>query len=266
MTEIQKLTNVDIEELVYLQPEGWPDIREAFKNYLDYKFCMPVAIKKDKQIVATGTAIEYKNTGWLAHIIVAENERGKGLGKQIVNYLCDYLISKRKSSILLMASPAGRPLYLKYGFTDVTEYIRYNKPKESLTKNLSEAPVLKEDDKSEILKMDQIISGEDRRNYLSLCLDKGYCIKKGKTVTGYYLPLCGEGVVVALDTETAEKLMRIRSEYSNWAVVPSVNKEACSYYEKAGYESSLVVTRMFIGKKLVWKADSVYNRIGGNWG
>ena len=266
MTEIQKFTDADIEGLVHLQPEGWPDIRDAFKNYLDYDFCMPVAIKKDRQIVATGTAIEYNNTGWLAHIIVADNERGKGLGKQIVKYLYDYLISKTKNSILLMASPAGRPLYLKSGFMDVTEYIRYKKPEESPTKNISEAPVLNEYDKSEILKLDRIISGEDRRNYLSLRLDKGYCTKRGKTITGYYLPRCGEGVVAAVDYEAAEELMSIRSEFANQAVVPLVNKAACSYYEKAGYGSSVIVTRMFAGKNLVWKADSVYNRIGGNWG
>ena len=118
---IKPMIGKDIKTIKKLQPKGWSNIVETFKYYYKAPFCYPIKAVIEGEIVGIGTAISYINTGWLAHIIVSEEHRGKGIGGAIVNYLCDYLKNSGHKTISLIATELGYPVYKKAGFREQTE-------------------------------------------------------------------------------------------------------------------------------------------------
>ncbi|MFW6015756.1 MAG: GNAT family N-acetyltransferase [bacterium] len=256
----------DLEKIRKLQPEGWPDIIENFKYYIKASFCNPIKVLSKDEIVGIGTAVSYINTGWLAHIIVSEDHRSKGIGGSIVNYLCSYLKKKKHKTISLIASELGYPVYKKAGFIQETEYIfleRTELLEEFSSENIS---LIKDKDKDYILSLDIKVSGENRQELLSQFLNDGFVYHEGRKVLGYYLKELGEGLIISDDLEAGKELMKFRSLYSKTAVLPIQNKNGIEFLKSIGIEEKLSNKRMVYGKEIIWNPNKVFNRIGGNFG
>ena len=77
----------------------------------------------DNKIVGLGNSIIFKNTAWLAHIIVGTDYRNRGVGFQIVDRLLTELRDKSIDSVLLIATEPGEPVYKKAGFRLISDCI-----------------------------------------------------------------------------------------------------------------------------------------------
>lgn len=77
MMHPEKITISEIEETVKLQPDGWPDIRDAFRLYIESGFCHPFKMILDGNIVGLGNSVIFKTTAWLSHIIVHSSYRNR---------------------------------------------------------------------------------------------------------------------------------------------------------------------------------------------
>ena len=85
-------------------------------------FCYPIWAEVDGRIVGIGASIHFDHTAWIAHIIVDNHFRNRGIGYQIV---CELLAGIKKDSIetcSLVATALGQPVYKKAGFRVVSEY------------------------------------------------------------------------------------------------------------------------------------------------
>jgi N-acetylglutamate synthase-like GNAT family acetyltransferase len=121
--QFDKITYYDLEQIGDLQPEGWRDIKEEFLRYVKNDFCNPVKVSLDNKIIGLGTSILFRNTAWMAHVIVGKEYRNQGIGSQIIDNLLTDLKSKSIESVLLIATELGEPVYKKAGFRPVTDYI-----------------------------------------------------------------------------------------------------------------------------------------------
>ena len=74
------------------------------------------AAVSDGRVVGTALALDYGRFAWIAMMLVEPGYRGRGLGARLLEAATSALSSNRL--IRLDATPAGRSLYLQYGFED----------------------------------------------------------------------------------------------------------------------------------------------------
>lgn len=265
--KIQPLEDRDINFISELQPEGWQDITPTIKFYISSHFCYPIKVIFNKNIVGMGAAIIHNGTAWLAHIIVHPTYRNQGIGKLITETLVESIQSKRCSTIYLIATDLGEPIYKKVGFETETEYLFFKDIKTSGTFWTSENIIPFSDDlKSQIFNLDQEISGEDRMVQLEQHLPGGLVYLQNSSVKGFYLPTFGEGLIIAITTSAGQELMKLRLITKDNAVFPTDNVIATEYMYQNNLKEFKTAKRMRLGEKRNWKPSNIYNRVGGNLG
>jgi len=119
----EPITFLDLDEIRSLRPEGWSDIVTDYEFYINSTYCIPVKTKLNGVIVGIGSLIFFDKSSWIGHVIVAKNYGGRGIGYQTVVELLNILKENSIETCSLIASEEGRPIYIKAGFRDVTEYV-----------------------------------------------------------------------------------------------------------------------------------------------
>jgi len=249
-----------------LQPEGWVDIVPIFDFYLKSPFCFPVKVVVGNECTGTGVAVIHQNAAWLAHIIVRPDFRRKGIGLQIVQTLVKIAKDNRCSTVYLIATELGEPVYTKVGFITETEYLVHkNIVKKNWTVSGNIHPY-EERHKSHITVFDRETSCEDRMMHLEEHLTSGFVYHHEDNVEGYYLPTLGEGLIIA-KTETAGiELLKLYLQHNDRVVVPKENLAVQKFLQEVGFGEVKAIKRMRLGKERNVQFGNIYNRIGGNVG
>ena len=262
------ITNADIEQIGKLQPDGWPDIREAFKFYINSDFCYPVKISMDDKIVGTGSSIIFKTTAWIAHIIVDKEYRNRGIGSAIVDHLLKDIKRRAIDTVLLIATEIGEPVYKKAGFRIVSDYIFHKResPWKEITVSDKIRP-FKSEFYNEIMRLDREISGEYREPLISKHLDNSYVYIDNGMIKGFYLPALADGPIFAGTTVAGVELMKMKYAKVDKAVLPGENQIGIEFLKQHGF----IVTetkgkRMILGKEVAWQPEKFFSRAGGNFG
>lgn len=263
---IEKISEKDIEEINKLSPDNWAHIGPIIELYLKFDFCHSIKITENDEIIGIGTAILYKDTSWIAHLIVKHNHRNKGIGTKILNYLCDYIKNNGYKTILLFATDMGYPLYKKYGFELQTEYIQYEKIVDAEYDVCSNIKNIEKDDYEIIYKMDRIITGEDRKVLLKNYINDGFVYKKDNQIIGYYLCNLGNGLIIAENEEAGLALLKLRISNNQQAFIPIKNITGNNYFKENNFKEIKKLIRMIYGDKIECIDEKIYNRIGGNFG
>jgi GNAT superfamily N-acetyltransferase len=290
----QTLTPTDLPAVALLQPAGWGDILPAHHMYLAADTCFPIKVVDDDQICGIGTVIINNDAAWLAHIIVNPEQRNKGVGTFITRSLMDTALDKSCSTLSLIATDLGAPVYEKLGFINDGEYLFFKDliSRDPRVVNASEdagvitgtrdagvvsetrdegmipGNILRYEErfKKDLLKLDHELSAEDRASFLEQHLLTGYVYLNGDSIEGFYLPAAGEGLVLARSPQAGVELMKLRLSNVNHAVFPVNNTIARNFYEQHGNSHLRRAKRMVFGRKRNWHPDCLYNRIGGNFG
>jgi GNAT superfamily N-acetyltransferase len=264
--KIEPFTSADIPLLPPLQPEGWLPLGPYYQFYVSASFCHPVKCTVNGRMAGIGSCIRHRNTGWLAHIIVAPEFRRQGIGTLITKWLKNFLIGEWKMKTLhLVATPIGQPLYRQLGFRRVSDYVfmRGGKIEDGTpTETVPFNDTLKE----AALALDASASFEDRSLLLEPHWADGRFIQNNGTLEGFYLPTLGEGYILATRPEAGLALMRLKHRNGSVAVVPEPNQEAVQYLTRNGYSEYRRGIRMIYGEPLPWRPEMIYGRIGGNLG
>jgi predicted N-acetyltransferase YhbS len=229
-------------------------------------FCHSIKLIDENEIIGIGTAILYKDTCWIAHLIVKDKHRNKGIGTKILNYLCDYCENNGCKTILLFATEMGYPLYKKYGFEIQTEYIQYEKTIEMDFSDNVNIRNIEKIDYSKILELDKSISGENRHKLLLHFINNGYVYEKNKIIMGFYLVNLGEGLIIASNEEAGLELSKLRISKNNNSTIPSRNIIANNFYMENKFKEQMRIKRMVCGNNIICSDINIYNRIGGNFG
>jgi GNAT superfamily N-acetyltransferase len=265
--KIQEITFNEINQLSDIQPEGWPNIIPKFEYYTTSRFCFPIKVIIDNQIVGIGTTIIHDNCAWLAHIIVHPNHRNKGLGKIITQSLINQAHHKNCDTILLVATELGSSVYKKLGFKTTTEYLFYkvlkNKQKYA---NLDFIVPYTESFKNQILELDKKISGEDRLENMSQHIENSIIFFRNGKVEGYFMPTFGEGLIIATNKTAGLELLKFRLNTHENIIFPKDNSTLRQYMLENNYDLYYSAKRMTLGKDPKVDLSKIYARIGGNLG
>lgn len=264
---IQPLTDNDLHSLADLQPEGWQDIVPTIRFYTGNDFCFPVKVSINDTIVGIGTTIIHHDIAWLAHIIVHPAHRNKGIGKLITQSLVYLSKINRSTTLHLIATTFGEPVYEQVGFETTTSYLFFKDIKAAGQWTISKNIVpFKDDFKAQIARIDREVSGEDRLFHLQQYLGNGYVYLQDNQVAGFYLPDCGEGLITATTDQAGIELMKLRLAKKENASFPADNLAAAAWMEAHGYKAFKTAKRMKLGLEKAWQPANIYNRIGGNLG
>jgi ribosomal protein S18 acetylase RimI-like enzyme len=232
-------------------------------------FCLPLKIEDGNSVLAVGSLILHADTGWLAHIIVAPEQRRQGLGTAITGKLIANADSYRRTTLLLVATAVGAPLYERLGFRQSYDYSFYS------TQGRREAAVsplvraLDPLDAADVFELDRRATGEDRRLLLARARQRGWvCAGPGKgELRGYYLPDLGEGTIMARDAEAGAALMAVRLATTDVRpVVPAGNDAANEFLRASGFELQSSAARMVRHGDDPMVPSMVFNRVGGHLG
>lgn len=265
--QFETVTTNDLGEIRYLQPTDWSDIITEFEFYIQSSFCCPIKTKIDGKIVGVGASIVFKNTGWIAHIIVDSEYRNKGFGTQIVNELLDTLKKESVATCSLIATELGKPVYLKAGFRIAAEYLFFQREKQWITCPFSENVIpFEEKYRAMIYELDQFISGENRELLLTDYLSNSQVFVENNKVLGYYIPDLKEGLIYADTDKAGLELMKLKYAKVDKAVLPSDNIAGVAFLQQNGFVETRKGTRMILGPDLDWNPKKMYGRIGGNFG
>ena len=176
---ITLLRHADIEKLPLVQPPTWYDIRPIHKFYLEAPYCETYKIEIEGELVSVGTVIYHDDVAWLAHILVHENHRKKGLGRAISKHVLDAALNKGIKTVYLKATDMGAPVYAKLGFEVETEYLIYKEFNTEQIEGESENIHPYSDEfKQDILDLDKRISGENRIDNFMFAPKNRFCISE----------------------------------------------------------------------------------------
>lgn len=265
---IETINTLNKEELSKLQPKDWSDISIDFKIYTENDFCYPIKVTLNNETAGVGSAILFRDTCWIAHIIVDENHRRKGIGNAIVDHLIKYAINNGIKTCVLSATEMGAPVYERLGFRIISPYTYLNK--ETATNSYNPSAKVTPFNNSylqQILKLDKLATGENREALLIPRLKDAHIYTENGKAHGYYLPGLGEGVLIANSTESAFELMKLRYKNVERTVLPSENKAGIDLLKNIGFkEIPSRGVRMVYGPDVNWKPEMIYSRLGPNFG
>ena len=256
----------DVEKLSSVQPSDWDNIQPHFNFYLKSNFCRPYKIVMD-EIVAVGTIIFHGQTAWLAHVIVHSDHRNKGLGTMMTSGLVQLCDRKKYPTVYLIATDLGYPVYRKIGFEveGIYHHLKQTRP-QPVYKRSPHTQTATTQDAEAIYEMDRVVSGEDRRIYLSSYIDKVIIYKQGGIIQGVYFPTLLNGYIMAIDADAGLELMRERIIDHDSAILPAENIVGLKFLEKEGFKLTATSRRMHLGPAKVWSPVLMFNRISGQIG
>lgn len=216
---IRQMRPEDLEQAFSLsRKEGWNQTLMDWSLLLNSPDSVCIVAEMNKMVVGTATALNYENRiAWIGMVLVDKSLRGQGAGRLLLNYILKSL--EDVESVKLDATPAGEPLYRKLGFTGEHKIIRMTC--EAMNYRAQEVDVqypehIKEENFSEVLKLDRAIFGADRSYLLMNLLNnfpaKAFYLKRGSNPEGFVLGRDGTryhyiGPVCALSQNSARHLM-----------------------------------------------------------
>lgn len=265
----EEITRTDIDEIKELQPEGWPDITIAFNSYIEKDFCIPIKAIIEGCIVGIGSSIKFDNTAWLAHIIVREESRNKGIGYEMVKYLISDPSSKQIDTFLLIANDLGEPVYKKVGFKTISDYLFLERESVWRNKDIISSKITPYTNLfyNQILELDKTISGENRELLLNLHMKQCMIYQENSKIHGVFMPDLGEGLIIANSSVIGIELMKLKYAKVNKAVIPAENKIGLEFLIQNGFKLlNSKGRKMILGKDIIWKPECYFSRIGGNYG
>lgn len=266
--KIQLLRIEDLPAIADLQPDGWADIATKFLEYCSLDFCTPVKAIFKTEIVGIGALIKHEQSAWLGHIIVDQQYRGRGIGKQIVQELMQLAETNNVKSINLIATALGMPVYQKAGFRNISNYHFFRKVRSVYQGDISENIIpAQQKYYAEILTLDRKVTGENRAKLITNHLDKAVVFLANASVEGYYLPTLGQGPIYARTDHAGIQLMKLKIQHAENAILPEQNTVAIDFLLQNGFEKQeTTAIRMTYGAETVWQPKQVFHRIGGNYG
>jgi hypothetical protein len=181
----------------------------------------------------------------------------------MVDFIVDTARRRGVVTVSLVATDLGFPLYDRAGFRVEGEYSFWPRsdpaPAEpDASRGL--APWSPEDSKS-ILELDYEVTGESREGYLARDLPKAWVVPGG-----YYLPMAGEGLVVAGTEAAGVPLLHRRMDGAVRVVVPTENPAAPTVLASRGFREDKRMRRMVLGSALTRRPEACWSRVGGNLG
>ena len=278
MSRIRTMTAPDAEPAAdLLRREGFGERHDFFVWALDRPTIALFVAEHEGRIVGTGVGSAHGHAGWVGVIFVSPDLRGAGLGRQITRTVIDELEARGCATQILIASPLGRPIYEREGFTVLDRQIRFSidgLPPDEGPLDPRIRPFAPEH-LTDVLALDRLVTGEDRGEVLRSVLSAAttfVSVTADGTVTGYLAraPWRG-GALIAFDPDDAVRLLELRRRSTGvsghaGAGVLAGNEVGRERLRAAGWLEEPGNVRMVRGTPLVWQPDAIWGQLNGALG
>ena len=270
--QLRRMTPDDIDAgLALCRASRWNQTARDWRQFLDLDTKGALVACRDGRVVGSVATVRYApGTAWVAMVLVAPEERGRGIGTSLLHE--GLALVGDVPVVGLDATPLGRPLYLGLGFRDAWPLQRMQRgvgvaagagAADSAAAGDGVRP-LREDDWPAVLAIDSAVTGLERGAMLRWLAEgaPAYAwVQEGATtgeVTGFALGRSGHtfehvGPVVADDRAAAGRLVdavlrrvpRDRPAVIDAAVPPEGWGD---WLESRGFEHQRPFTRMYLGE------------------
>ncbi len=118
--------SIDLEKVCsMLHSSYWASNRSIEKIKMSIENSICVSVLNGTELIAFARVVTDKATfSWIADVIVDENHRGKGIGKEIMSFIQDH--PDVPDTVQLLATKDAHGLYEKFGFTNDQCMIKRN--------------------------------------------------------------------------------------------------------------------------------------------
>jgi GNAT superfamily N-acetyltransferase len=242
--------------------EGWNQTEKDWLLFLQSPGNESFVAVIDDRVVGTTTAINYEGeVAWIGMVLVDKNHRGLGISRSLLEHIMKKLEPVR--SVKLDATPAGRQVYRKLGFTDEYTILRMiNSPAEipvaeAGNRNLP-GPLLPEHLPA-IIALDKSTFGTSRAQLFNYLLNKhpgrSWVIKDNDLITGFVLGRTGDrydhvGPLIAPGDQDAKNLLsKALAGLTQRPVIVDVletRHQLVGWLESIGFVQQRTFTRMYI--------------------
>ncbi|HZT80624.1 MAG TPA: GNAT family N-acetyltransferase [Gemmataceae bacterium] len=167
MIRVRPMTAADVPLGMRLKEQaGWNQLEADWQRFLDMEPAGCFVAELDGTPAGTTTTCVFGPVAWVAMVLVDQAVRGRGVGRALMEHALAFLDGRGVRSVRLDATPLGRPLYEKLGFVTEYELGRHAGPPSS-TGPVAGVTTGCHAHHEEILRLDQAVSGADRRKFLS---------------------------------------------------------------------------------------------------
>lgn len=260
MTEYRQMTDADIVAgLKLCRATRWNQVARDWQAFLQLRPGGSCVATQEGKVVGTVTTIRYADiVSWIGMVLVDKDCQRQGIGKQLLEEALHLL--KEVETVKLDATPAGRAVYLKLGFTDeygLSRMIAHSMPEFPVSPAVT---VFQPGDLQAISDFDGGIFGVNRQPLLQWLFDglptAAFVIKKGEEIVGFCLGRKGfnffhVGPVVAFDLASAKALLSSIGRHSEGKPVvldvPHYHPEWINWLVASGFSEQRQFVRMFRG-------------------
>lgn len=258
----------DIPKLEAFAPKEWNMALDAlFLKHFGRSYFHSRVWAEPDGILAVGQGIVNGATGWIGNIIVRPEARKRGLGSRMTQDVIDLLRARGCSTLLLIATELGEPVYHKLGFRKTGEYVFLQLPRLLWTSTTS-VRRLKQSEADAVFKLDAFASGEARSALLAPDVDAGWAhVDPDGALDGFFLPTFGAGLIIAIRPSAGLALQAFKHTfYPGAAVVPTGNDAALHFLVEHGAIETARAPRMAFGPEVSWKEEYIFARGAGYCG
>ena len=146
---------------------GWNQLEEDWYQFLESPGSGAFLVERGRSVLGTAAYMRYDSLAWIAMMLVDPAERRAGLGGQLLGKALAALADA--PCVGLDATPAGEPLYRRFGFV-----ADYSLARTKATVDCARFPEpagparpMREDDLPAVYKWDREVFGADRRRLLA---------------------------------------------------------------------------------------------------
>jgi len=216
--EVRPMQHADIDEGLRLcRLAGWDQVRRDWRRFLDDPDAAVLAAVHGQDLIATIATIRYGIAfSWIGMVLVDPVAQGRGIGTTMLRDALHSLSDR--ASVRLDATPAGRLLYQKHGFSDECSLIRM----EVTSVRVDHAPrtivrAMTRGEVPEVVAMDGSVFGAARTGLLEWMYDGApqfaFVAERHGNLCGYLFGRHGHqfehlGPLVADDTHVAMSLIK----------------------------------------------------------
>jgi len=257
------MTGADLEACMALKAlAGWNQRREDWELFLRFHpgGCF-VACEGDR-LVGTATCIDYDGRfSWIGMVLVHPDRRRRGIGSLLMQAVLAAL--SRCETVKLDATPAGREVYLRLGFSDEYELGRLIAaradwvPASPADGDLAPA---RAEDLAELTALDTPVFGAERSRVLRAWYERSpgsaFVLRRAGRLAGYAMGRPGAnfaaiGPVVAASEEDARRLARaVGCSFGPGPIgidSPAPHRAFRGWLEGCGFAFQRPLVRMFRG-------------------
>ena len=245
--------------------EGWNQTEKDWKLLVNNSQNVCLLAENEQKIIGTATAMNYSGkVAWIGMVLVEKAFRGRGVCKMLILNLLNRLSSLK--SVKLDATPAGQPLYEKFGFKNeylihrmTTSLIDNFKP---FLSGINPEPVMVSDI-PEITELDALVFGAERpflmKSLIEENAENSWCIKRNGRIIAFTLgrqgrkyhqigPVFANSLIeaVILISQTLLKLAGKPLVVD----VPTQNIELINWLNSIGFVRQRDFVRMYLNQNL----------------